>query len=813
MLTENREHIRIDLDQFKLHVNIERRIELSLHFDSPSRRFYLSLIALVVNEMKRLKRVTSIPVKEHHAVLALLNETVGGSAGSSNQEYLFPRIYRKWKGALPDLENGPLFRVLGKKKVYGDGIEKIYQYSEEEKDSWANLFEYKGSGANVRLRFSVDRIGVGIDDVVITYGERSNLRDARAWDQYIENLRQSVRDEAKLASYSLEELESKIQISELVKRKPLKWIALAIMVALVTSATLTAIWKLYSPASPSIEPAFVEKMTYPLPDKPSIAVLPFDNLSDDPEDEYIADGITENIITTLSKIDAMFVIARNSTYTYKGRPVKINQVSEELGVQYVLEGSYQRFGDQMRITAQLNDALSGHHVWADQYDRNMKDFFDVIDEITKEIVTELHVELTSGEQMHMFAEETNNLQAWTYFVKGVTLLSNWMKRENNIKAREQFEKAVSIDPNFVSAWGWLAETYYNEIVIGWSKNNTESLHKMNNLLQKAVSIDASSAATHAFLGVMHHRSGQYEKAISEGERAVALDPNNAFFLYLLSRQMHYADRPQEAVSLTRRAMRLCPIYPAGYLIALGRSCHSAGLYEKALEAYEQLFERNKKGELDPLWTHLGFTATYLELGRLDKARDHFAEVLKSDPNFQFFGWARAHLCYRDLEYLRRLIDPLRPATGTAARERKLFLHTGVPKFKLEYPQGSKKLSSTSPYVPLWMRTLSKEDFYVVVTNIPYGRELSEIGTKVFLSRFVKLGIGSNFEVISNEGFTLKDGTQAYRTEINWLYGDGNTWQTTLLVSAFKDGKRVSVIVHTYGDPAEVAWIAESLIFE
>ena len=141
MLIDTKEQIRIDLDQFKLHVKIEQRIELSLHFDSPSRKFYLSVIAFVVNEMKRLKQVTSIPLKEHHGVLALLNETVGGSAGSSNKENLFPRIYRKWKGALPDLENAPLFRVLGKNKEYGDGIEKIYKFSEEEKDSWANLFD------------------------------------------------------------------------------------------------------------------------------------------------------------------------------------------------------------------------------------------------------------------------------------------------------------------------------------------------------------------------------------------------------------------------------------------------------------------------------------------------------------------------------------------------------------------------------------------------------------------------------------------------------------------------------------------------
>jgi len=264
MLTDNKEQIRIDLDQFKLHVKMERRIELSLHFDSPSRKFYLSVIALVVNEMKRLKRVTSIPLEKHHAVIALLNETVGGAAGSSSRENLFPRIYRKWKGALPDLENAPLFRVLGKNKEYGDGIEKIYRFSEEEKDSWANLFEYKGSGESVRLRFSVDRIGVSIDDVVITYGEGANLRNIQAWNKYIENLRESVRDKAKSSSYSLEEPKSKVQISDKIIRKPLQWITFAIAVALIAGAGLTAIWNLYESAAPSIEPASVERMAFSL---------------------------------------------------------------------------------------------------------------------------------------------------------------------------------------------------------------------------------------------------------------------------------------------------------------------------------------------------------------------------------------------------------------------------------------------------------------------------------------------------------------------------------------------------------------------
>src|SRR4030042_1298183 len=161
--------MRIDLNEFKLHIRLKQKAALTLHFNSPSRRFYLSVIAFVVNEMKKLGKMTSISLEHHLDLLALLNETVGGSAGSSDKENLLPRIYKKWKDALPDLENAPLFKLLGRKKEYDDGIGKTYHFTEEEKDTWANLFEYKGSEENVRLRFAIDKIGAGLDDVDIIY--------------------------------------------------------------------------------------------------------------------------------------------------------------------------------------------------------------------------------------------------------------------------------------------------------------------------------------------------------------------------------------------------------------------------------------------------------------------------------------------------------------------------------------------------------------------------------------------------------------------------------------------------------------------
>src|SRR5512137_474992 len=187
MVENTKNPIRIDLNEFKLHVHLKNRIQLTLHFNSPSRRFYLSVIALVVNEMKRLGRITSIPLERHLTQLVLLNETIGGSAGSSETENLLPRIYRKWKDALPDLEDAPLFKVLGRKKEYDEGVGKTYPFTEAEKDSWANLFEYKGSHENVRLKFAIDKIGASLNDIVIIYGDSLN---GEAWEKFISGLRE-----------------------------------------------------------------------------------------------------------------------------------------------------------------------------------------------------------------------------------------------------------------------------------------------------------------------------------------------------------------------------------------------------------------------------------------------------------------------------------------------------------------------------------------------------------------------------------------------------------------------------------------------
>ena len=235
MVKKTTPFIRIDLNQFKLHLYLKPEVELTLHFDSPSRRFYLSLIGLVVYEMKERKRITSISLQEHLDVLALLNKTVGAAAGSSEREYLLPRIYRKWKDALPDLENAPLFKVIGRKKRYNELMDKGYGFSEAEKDNWANLFEYKGSHEHVRLRFSVDRLDAGLDDVVLVYGQYPELTNKGAWNGFIAHLRGTLEDKPESKRFYRKPKASESPLFRLrrwMTARPMRW-RLTVLFALI----------------------------------------------------------------------------------------------------------------------------------------------------------------------------------------------------------------------------------------------------------------------------------------------------------------------------------------------------------------------------------------------------------------------------------------------------------------------------------------------------------------------------------------------------------------------------------------------------
>ncbi|MGD8428576.1 MAG: adenylate/guanylate cyclase domain-containing protein, partial [Balneolaceae bacterium] len=448
-------------------------------------------------------------------------------------------------------------------------------------------------------------------------------------------------------------------VAEKDKRSPVKRMSIFIgIAAVVVLAVAVGIWQFYI-RRPTIEPVAVEKMAFPLPEKPSIAVLPFNNLSGDPTQDYIADGISESIISALSKISEMFVIASSSTFTYKGKSVKVQQVSEELGVRYVLEGSAQKIGNRVRITAQLIDATTGHHLWSEKYDRDMEDLFALQDEITHKIIVELQVKLTEGEQARVSHKSTNNLEAWSYAVRGLKLFERTSK-ENNAKAMEFFERAVELDPNYVWAWVRLAWTHVMASVPGWSSAPSEHRKKVVEIAEKVLVLGKSDSDVHALWGLIYRSRKQYELAITEGERSLELGPTNAQAHVLFAVTMNEVGRFDKEIELVKRAMRLHPYYPAYYLLWLGGAYRMTGRYEEALTVYNQLLDRSRKGEFPIFAAHLFLADTYAAFGKEEEARNHAEEVLRINPGFSLKEINRIiSFGYKDPAHLERRLNALR----------------------------------------------------------------------------------------------------------------------------------------------------------
>ena len=430
-------------------------------------------------------------------------------------------------------------------------------------------------------------------------------------------------------------------------------ILVGIAVVLVL-AIIVGIWQFYMRRL-SVEPASVEKMAFPLPDKPSIAVLPFDNLSGDSQQDYFSDGITESIITALSNVSNLFVIARNSTFTYKGKPVKMQQVAQELGVRYVLEGSVQRSGNQVRITAQLNDALKGHHLWAEKYDRKIGEIFALQDEITERVATALEVKLTEGEQARMWRRKADNPKAYEYFLRGLEIYRSFTK-EDNAQARKLWEKAAELDPNYAQAWLQIGWTHYRDGRFGWTDTPAKSISQAEDLAQKTLTLDDSMPEAYSLLSVVFMARRQNDKAVAYGEKALALAPNLADLTATIGVTYLYSGRPEEAIELVKKAMRLSPYYPAWYLPVLGLAYRLTGQYEEAIATMEKWPPRDPRSMLP----HMILAFTYVEAGRKEDAHAAVAEVLKRNPKASIKGYAKM-IPYKDPAEIERVLESLRKA--------------------------------------------------------------------------------------------------------------------------------------------------------
>ncbi len=440
-------------------------------------------------------------------------------------------------------------------------------------------------------------------------------------------------------------------------------------------------WRSFGPGASGTEE---EQSTLPLPDKPSIAVLAFDNLSDDPGQEYFSDGISEDIITDLSKVSGLFVIARNSSFSYKGKAVNVQQVGRELGVKYVLEGSVRKAGGRIRLTAQLVDAATGAHRWAERYDRELQDVFALQDEITEKIVSALKVQLTMGETERVRRNTTDNLAAWEHYVVGMKELHHYLSTSGGgptgggasgsggaaFLARIQFEKALKLDPDFSAALLGLGWTYQNEgkRPALFLQAAADPLGRARELAGKALELNRNAAEPYALLGQIHLVQREHVQALDFARRAVALAPNSADWRAYLADILSYSGRAAEAVEEIGKARRLNPFHPDWYLDVLGRSLYLSGRFEEAIAPLKTDYLRAVKSPRSDSF-FLRFKATrgifllaaYSAAGREKEAAELAALFRGELPNFQPRPMLSRAFPFREQADFERLLADLAKA--------------------------------------------------------------------------------------------------------------------------------------------------------
>ncbi|PYN08055.1 MAG: adenylate/guanylate cyclase domain-containing protein [Candidatus Rokuibacteriota bacterium] len=491
-----------------------------------------------------------------------------------------------------------------------------------------------------RMRF---RIGINLGDVIVQgqrlYGEGVNIAarleglagggdiclSGTAYDQIegklpfafefsgehtVKNIARPVR------VYRLRLEPGSAPASRRDHRRPwLTRIAALVAIAALLGAGGWAGWRWLRPS---------ESAGLALPDKPSVAVLPFANLSQDPAQEYFSDGVTEDLITGLSKMSGLFVIARNSVFTYKGKPVNVRDVGRDLGVRYVLEGGVQRAGNRVRITAQLVDARSGYHLWAERYDREVRDIFGLQDEVTQQIVRALAVKVTEAEKVRIGRAPTAVFEAYDLALRGDQERQR-TTREGNAEARRLFTQATALDPRYAAAYVGLGWAHLQSWQFLWSADR--ELEQARDLAERAIALDNTLADGYRLLAQTSLWQKQHERAIAEAQRSVELGPNDASAYETLAEILCWSGRPEESIRLIRHAMRLDPHYPFFYLWTLGHAYFLTEKRQEALDTFAKLVQQNPNF----VPAHAYRAVLLSELGRMQEAQQAWEQASRISP--------------------------------------------------------------------------------------------------------------------------------------------------------------------------------------
>ncbi len=430
-------------------------------------------------------------------------------------------------------------------------------------------------------------------------------------------------------------------------RKPLIAGSVAVLVVIVVALVWLKPWQ------PDTALASVERMAFPLPERPSIVVLPFSNLSGDPGQEVFVDGLTGDIITDLTRYPELFVIARHSSFAYKNKPVKTQQVAEELGVQYLVEGSIERTPKQFRITAQLIDALTGRHVWADRYEVPLEDALVARDEVVQSIVSSFPDQIERAEWAKASRRGIDSLSAHELVYRG---WHHWYKftKAENAEAGRLFAKAAELDSEFYGAYEGLAWFHAHEFEHRWGEDPEASLDLALANARKTLSIAPGHYRSHWALGVIHLYFKEFDQAAAAYAKALKLNPNDASLLVGSTELLLYMGNSIEAIEQVKRAMRINPFHPQWYDAFLAAAYFEDRQYENAIKTTEPLIDLERPGD------HTRLAASYAYLGRMDKAKSHAAKVLESEPDFSILRFAKSR-SYKDESDLEHYLEGLRMA--------------------------------------------------------------------------------------------------------------------------------------------------------
>ncbi|MCP5367409.1 MAG: adenylate/guanylate cyclase domain-containing protein [Hyphomicrobiales bacterium] len=388
---------------------------------------------------------------------------------------------------------------------------------------------------------------------------------------------------------------------------------------------------------------------------PSIAVLPFDNMSGDPGQEYFSDGMTEDLITDLSKVRGLTVIARSSTFSYKGKPTDIRTIGRELDARYVVEGSVRRVGDQVRINVQLIDAGTGHHVWAERYDGTLKDIFRLQDRIGRQIVSSLSLRLGPGDGGGRTGGGTENLEAYDLFLRGRDLFERF-SRQNTYESRAFFEKAIALDPDYAEAYAMLAWTHVFEFTNGWNGDSEAPLQKALELANRAIGLNADMPVAYFARGLVYRERRQYVQALADAQKSIEIDPSYANGHVLVATLLYYAGRPEQGLEMVMKAQRLHPHHPSNYPFHEGQALFILKRYDEAIAAFTRGLKQNNTSQRLRVW----LAATYAQVGRQEDAEWEADMVLMSDPNFTLTGLRQA-FPFTDPAELEHILGALRKA--------------------------------------------------------------------------------------------------------------------------------------------------------